>query len=120
MKKTKYECKYDNCDYFAYFLSSLKAHINSVHKQIRNFPCEFPTCSMRFYNNRDKFKHMSKKHDIVEDNPKSLKIMQKENKLELQNVEIKTCDLRVDPYGKSLKIKDVSVLLFHMENEATS
>ena len=31
---------------------------------------------------------------------------------------INTCDLRTDPYGKSLKIKDASVFLFPLENDA--
>ena len=31
-------------------------------------------------------------------------------------VSINTCDLRTDPYGKTLKIKDVSVFLFRLEN----
>merc|ERR1719273_1255767 len=62
LKETKYECHYDNCKYFAFGKGYLTNHINSVHKQIRNFPCEFPMCLMRFYNNRDKLKHMRKNH----------------------------------------------------------
>ena len=63
LRKKRYFCDTEQCDFKTHSLANLKSHTKFVHKKIRNSSCNL--CDQKFIDTRAVTKHLKTKHGVV-------------------------------------------------------
>ena len=63
LRKPRYFCDIEQCNFKTHSLPNLKSHTKFVHDKVKNFSCNL--CDQKFIDKRAVTKHLKTKHGVV-------------------------------------------------------